>query len=92
MLREALAKLAALTGQTVVDAATNDTRKTFRHELDSLLGRGDPERSQRAGGAAGVDPQSPVDRREGADLEKARFAVAWEWTRRLVDLREEDPG
>jgi hypothetical protein len=29
--------------------------------------------------------------REGADLEKARFAVAWEWTRRLVDLLEEDP-
>ena len=33
-----------------------------------------------------MDPESRVDRREGADLEKMRFAVAWEWTRRLVDL------
>jgi hypothetical protein len=30
-------------------------------------------------------------RREEADLEEARVAVAWEWTRRLADLLEEDP-
>ena len=86
MLREALAKLAALTGQTVVDAATNDTRKTFRHELDSLLGRGFTSSLSYQEERLEWTRRARLTGREGADLEKARFAVAWEWTRRLVDL------
>ena len=75
----------------MVDAATNDARKTFRHELDSLRGRGNPERSQLAEERLGWTRRAWLTGREDADLEKARFAVAWEWTRRLVDLLEEDP-
>jgi hypothetical protein len=48
------------------------------HELDSLLGRGDPERSQLAEERLEWTRRARLTGQEGADLEKARFAVAWE--------------
>ena len=45
MLGESLLALAALAGQTVVDAATTDVWQTVEHRYAQLLGRGDTEQT-----------------------------------------------
>ena len=48
MLAETLAALAALAGNTVVTAAATDAWESARKGFARLLGRGDPDKTQRA--------------------------------------------
>ena len=90
MLGESLLALAALAGQTVVDAAATDAWETAQHRYAKLLGRGDAKQTQLA-------EQWLEETREqlaggvGADIELIRTALAGRWAGRWADLLEEDP-
>ncbi|HJY58778.1 MAG TPA: tetratricopeptide repeat protein [Streptosporangiaceae bacterium] len=91
MLGESLLALAALAGQTVVDAATTDVWQTVEHRYAQLLGRGDTEQTH-------LVEQWLEETREqlaglaGADMELIRTALAGRWAGRWADLLEENPA
>ena len=91
MLVEGLMTLAALAGNTVVAAATTDAWEAARCKLARLLGRGDPKREQLAEQRL-EETRQQLTGPEGAELERARAALAERWAGRLADLLEEDPG
>jgi hypothetical protein len=90
-LAEALVALAALAGNTVVTAAVTDAWEAARDKFARLLGRGDPDKTKLAEQrlAETYDQLSQVT---GANLERARTALAERWAGRLADLLEEDPS
>ena len=90
MLVEGLMTLAALAGNTVVAAATTDAWEAARCKLARLLGRGDPKREQLAEQRL-EETRQQLTGPEGAELERARAALAERWAGRLADLLEEDP-
>ena len=87
----ALMALATLAGNMVVTAAVTDAWEVARKGFARLLGRGDPHRTNVAEQRleATHDQLTNVT---GADLERVRAALEAQWTTRLADMLEEDPG
>jgi hypothetical protein len=88
VLVEGLMALAALAGRTVVAASATDAWEACKRGFGRLLGRGDPNKEQ-------LVEQRLEDTRQqlaGADSEQARAAQEGQWTTRLADLLEENPG
>jgi hypothetical protein len=88
---EALMALAALAGNTVVAAATTDAWEACRRGFARLLGGGDAKKAELAEQRL-AETRKQLTTAEGADLERARAAAEVQWTTRLADLLEEDPG
>src|SRR5215469_8639086 len=88
---EALMALAALAGNTVVAAATTDAWEACRRGFARLLGRGDVTRAELAEQRL-AETHKQLAMAAGADLQRARAAQEAQWTTRLTDLLEEDPG
>jgi hypothetical protein len=88
---EALSALAALAGNTVVAAATTDAWEACRRGFARLLGRGDAKKTELAEQRL-AETQEQLTTAGGADLERARAVQEAQWTTRLTDLLEEDPG
>ena len=88
---EALIALAALAGNTVVAAATTDAWEACRRGFARLLGRGDAKKAELAEQRL-AETRRQLTTAAGADLERARAALEAQWTTRLTDLLEEDPG
>jgi hypothetical protein len=88
---EALMALAALAGNTVVAAATTDAWEACRRGFARLLGRGDVKKAELAEQRL-EETHKQLATAAGADLERARAAQEAQWTTRLTDLLEEDPG
>ena len=90
-LAEALIALAALAGNTVVTAAVTDTWEAARKGFARLLGRGDPDKTKaterRLEETHDHHPQAT-----GGDLDRVRAALEAQWTTRLADLLEDNPG
>jgi hypothetical protein len=88
---EALIALAALAGNTVVTAATTDAWEAARRKFARLLGRGDPDKTKAAERRL-EDTHDQLTNAAGADLERVQAALEGQWTTRLTDLLEDDPG
>jgi hypothetical protein len=88
---EALIALAALAGNTVVAAATTDAWEACRRGFGRLLGHGDAKKAALAEQRL-AETRNQLTTAEGTDLERARAALEAQWTTRLTDLLEEDPG
>jgi hypothetical protein len=86
-----LEALAALAGNTVVAAATTDAWEACRRGFARLLGRGDVKKAELAEQRL-AETHKQLATAAGADLERARGAQEAQWTTRLTDLLEEDPG
>ena len=83
--------LASLAGQTIVTAAVTDVWETARRKIARLFGRGDSERAKLA--ERRLDQtREQLTGTGGADMEQARSALQAQWTTRLADLLDEDPG
>jgi hypothetical protein len=87
----ALVALAALAGNTVVTAAVTDAWEAARNGFARLLGRGDPDKTKVAEGRL-EETHDQLTQATGADLERVRAALEAQWTTRLADLLEDDPG
>jgi hypothetical protein len=90
-LMAALLALAALAGNTVVTAAVTDAWEAARKGFARLLGRGDPDKTQAAERRL-AETHDQLTQVTGADLERVRAALEAQWTTRLADLLEDDPG
>jgi hypothetical protein len=90
-LAEALVALAALAGNTVVTAAATDAWESARKGFARLLGRGDPDKTQRAEERL-AETHDRLTQAAGEDAEQTRAALEAQWVTRLADLLEEDPG
>ena len=91
MPREVLAALAQWAGQTVAAAAVSDVWESAKGKFARLLGCGDARKTEVAQRwLAETHEQLTVV--EGADLERARAALAQRWEDRFADLLDEDPG
>src|SRR5262245_52632792 len=88
---EALIALAALAGNTVVVAATTDAWEACRRGFARLLGRGDAKKTELAEQRL-AETHKQLTTAAGADLDRARAGLQAQWTTRLTDLLEEDPG
>jgi hypothetical protein len=88
---EALIALAALAGNTVVAAATTDAWEACRGGFVRLLGRGNAKKTGLAEQRL-AETHNQLTTAAGADLQRARAALEAQWTTRLTDLLEEDPG
>ena len=86
-----LEALIALAGNTVVAAATTDAWEACRRGFARLLGRGDAKKAELAEQRL-AETHKQLTTAAGADLERARAAQEAQWTTRLTDLLEEDPG
>lgn len=86
-----LMALASLAGQTVVTAAVTDAWETARRKFAQLFGRGDAERAKAAERRLDQTHEQLVGV-GGADVEQIRAALTAQWTTRLADLLDEDPG
>jgi hypothetical protein len=88
---EVLMALAQWAGQTVAAAAVTDVWESARGKFARLLGRSDARKTEVAERwLAETHEQLTVV--EGADLERARAALAQRWEGRFADLLDEDPG
>jgi len=87
----ALIALAALAGNTVVTAAVTDAWEAARKGFARLLGRGDPDKTKAAERRLD-DTHDQLTQATDADLERIRAALEAQWTTRLADLLEDDPG
>ena len=90
-LAEALIALAALAGNTVVTVAVTDTWEAARKGFARLLGRGDPDKTNAAERRL-EETHDQLTQATGGDLDRVRAALEAQWTTRLADLLEEDPG
>jgi hypothetical protein len=88
---EELIALAALAGNTVVVAATTDAWEACRRGFARVLGRGDAKKAELAEQRL-AETRKQLARAVGTELEQARAAQEAQWTTRLTDLLEEDPG
>lgn len=87
----ALMALAVLAGNTVVTAAATDAWAAARKGFARLLGRGDPDKTKAAERRL-EETRDQITQATGADLETVRAALEAQWTTRLADLLEDDPG
>ncbi len=87
----ALMALAALAGNTVVTAAATDAWEAARKGFARLLGRGDPGKTKAAERRL-EETHDQLTQATGADLETVRVTLEAQWTTRLADLLEDDPG
>ncbi len=90
-LADDLVALAALAGNSVVAAAATDVWETVRDGVGRLFGRGGPEQAELAGRRL-EETRRQLAAVTGAELTQARAALEAQWTTRLADLLEEDPG
>src|SRR5215472_7793454 len=86
-----LMALASLAGQTIVTAAVTDVWESARRKVAHLLGRGDSKRTDLAERRL-EQTREALTASEGANLEEARNALQTQWTTRIADLLEEEPG
>ncbi len=91
MLAEGLMMLAALAGNMVVTAATNDRWETAKGGIARLLGRGDPKEEQLAERRL-EETREQLAGAAGTKREQARAVLAVQWTTRLADLLDVDPN
>ncbi len=87
----ALMALATLAGNTVVTAAVTDAWEAARKGFARLLGRGDPDKTKAAERRL-EETHDQLTQATGGDLERVRAALEAQWTTRLADLLEDDPG
>jgi hypothetical protein len=87
----ALMALAVLAGNTVVTAAATDAWEAARKGFARLLGRGDPGKTKAAERRL-EETHDQLTQAAGADLERVGAALEAQWTTRLADLLEDDPG
>jgi hypothetical protein len=87
----ALMALAALAGNTVVTAAVTDAWEAARKGFARLLGRGDPDKTKAAERRL-EETHDQLIQATGGDQERVRAALEAQWTTRLADLLEDDPG
>ena len=90
-LAEAVLALAALAGNTVVTAAVTDAWESARKGFARLLGRGDPDKTQRAEERL-AETHDRLTQAAGEDAEQTRAALEAQWVTRVRDPLEEDPG
>ena len=90
-LVEALIALAALAGNTVVTAAVTDAWGTAKKGFARLLGRSDPDKTKAAERRL-EETRDQLTNATGADLARLQVALEGQWTTRLADLLEDDPG
>jgi hypothetical protein len=90
-LEAALIALAALAGNTVVAAAVTDAWESARKGFARLLGRGNPDKAKAAERRL-EETHDQLTQATGEDLERMRAALEAQWTTRLADLLEDDPG
>jgi hypothetical protein len=90
-LVEALIALAALAGNAVVTAAVTDAWGGAKKGFARLLGRGDPDKTKAVERRL-EETRDQLAGATGADLERVRAALEAQWTTRLSDLLEDDPG
>lgn len=86
-----LMALATLAGSTVVTAATTDAWESARKGFARLLGRGEPEKTMLAEQRL-AETHDQLAAAVVADLDRVRAALQAQWTTRIADLLEEDPG
>jgi hypothetical protein len=87
----ALMALATVAGNTVVTAAVTDAWEAAKKGFARLLGRGDPDKTKAAERRL-EEAHDQLAQATGADLERVRAALKAQWTTRLADLLEDDPG
>ena len=87
----ALMALATLAGNTVVTAAVTDAWEAARKGFARLLGRGDPEKTKAVERRL-EETHDQLAQATGSDLERVRAALEAQWTTRLADLLEDNPG
>jgi hypothetical protein len=83
--------LATLAGNTVVTAALTDAWEAARKGFARLLGRGNPHQTHLAEQRLD-ETRGQLTTSTGAALERVRTALEAQWTTRLADLLEDDPG
>jgi hypothetical protein len=86
-----LMALATLAGNTVVTAAVTDAWEATRKGFARLLGRGDPDKTKAVERRL-EETHDQLTQATGGDLERVRAALEAQWTTRLADLLEDDPG
>ena len=91
MLGEGLLALAALAGQTTVDAVATDGWETAERGYARLLGGGDAKQTRRAEQWM-EETRKQLAGRAGTDMNVIRIALAGRWAGRWADLLEENPG
>jgi hypothetical protein len=87
----ALMALAVLAGNTLVTAAVTEGWEAAGKGFARLLGRGDPDQATAAERRL-EETHDQLTQATGADLERVRAALEAQWTTRLADLLEDDPG
>jgi hypothetical protein len=90
-LEAALIALAALAGNTVVTAAVTDAWGATKKGFARLLGRSDPDKTKAAERRL-EETRDQLTNATGADLARLQAALEAQWTTRLADLLEDDPG
>jgi hypothetical protein len=86
-----LVALAQWAGQTVAAAAVTDVWESARGKFARLLGRGDARKTEVAERWL-AQTHEQLAAVVGADLERARAALAQRWVGRFAVLLDEDPG
>jgi len=88
---EVLVALAQWAGQTVAAAAVSDVWESARGKFARLLGRGDGRKTEVAQRWL-AETHERLTVVEGADLDRARAALAQRWEGRFADLLDADPA
>jgi hypothetical protein len=90
-LAVALMALAVLAGNTLVTAVVTDAWEAARKGFAKLIGRGDPDKTEAAERRL-EDTHALLAQASGGDAEQVRAALVAQWTTRIADLLEDDPG
>ena len=91
MVAENMTALASLAAQSLVKAATTDEWPAAKDEIARLLSRDDPNQEQLQERRLN-ETRARLIRPDGAGLDQARSDLATQWSTRLMDLLEVDPG
>lgn len=91
MLTESLAALASLAGNAIVAAAIVQEREPIRGRVVRLFGRGDLGRQETTQRRLDETHDQLVSSSE-VSIAHVRADLAAQWTTRLLDLLEDDPG
>lgn len=90
MLADDVMALAQFAGQTVAAAAITDVWESARRKFAQWLGRGDPNKEQRAE-ARLEETRRQLGGLRGQELEKVQAELGMVWQVRVADLLEDDP-
>jgi hypothetical protein len=91
MLTAELTALATLAGQAIVRAASTDAWEMAKQGFARLIGRRDPAQTELAQQRL-EQTRDQLATQDGAGLEQASSVLMAQWSTRLTDLLEENPG